>query len=124
MGLHTYGVSDVPPGLRTRSAAERRWIRIPIPVARRRAYGGEIPNLVQTPNKGSPLKGRRKEKERDQCYQEKGHATPPYISQGGVPPSLNFPCGTKPKGRGGVRDKGVWPPPLAQWAKGGGSVLL
>src|SRR3954464_13940845 len=48
-----------PSGLRTSRAAERRWIRIPISAARRRAYSGEISNPVQPPNKGSPLKGRR-----------------------------------------------------------------
>src|SRR3954463_7407566 len=44
-----------PSGLRTRRAAERRWIRIPIPASRRRAYDGEIPSQVQPPNKGSTL---------------------------------------------------------------------
>src|SRR3954469_20208317 len=60
-----------PSGLRTSRAAERRWIRIPIPAARRRAYSGEIPNLEQPPNKGSPLKGRRKEGERDENLSQK-----------------------------------------------------
>src|SRR4051812_1560246 len=35
-----------PSGLRTSRAAERRWIRIPIPAARQRVYSGEIPNQV------------------------------------------------------------------------------
>ena len=70
---------------------------------------------------------RRKEKERERdlknlsqinCCEEKGHPTPPYIGQGGVPPSLPFPCGTKPKGGGdGAPLKGVGPF-LAPWPKG------
>src|ERR1043165_8813133 len=71
-----------PSGLRTSRAAERRWIRIPIPAARRRAYSGEIPNQVQPPNKGSPLEeGERREREMREtclksiCIEEKGHPT-------------------------------------------------
>src|SRR3954463_12037787 len=58
-----------PSGLRTRRAVERRRIRIPIPAARRRAYGGEIPNPVQPPNKGSPLKEGEKEEKRKLIYE-------------------------------------------------------
>src|SRR3954451_22731945 len=53
-----------PSGLRTRRAAERRWIRIPIPAARRRAYGGENPQTkcrLQTRGVHS-----RREKEREE----------------------------------------------------------
>src|ERR1041385_3574395 len=64
-----------PFGLRTSRAAERRWIRIPIPAARRRAYGGEISNLVHTPYKGSPLIGGRKEEERIYWMNQKGTPT-------------------------------------------------
>src|SRR3954469_9288120 len=73
-----------PSGLRTCRAAERRWIRILIPAARRRAYGGEIPNVVQTPYKGSPLIGGRREEERIYWMSQKGTPIPPYIGGGGV----------------------------------------
>ena len=92
-GLHAYGVPDVPSGFQTRRASERKWIRIPIPATRRRAYGGEIPNLVQNLNKGIPtMEG---ERERDENLSQielkkKGHPTPPYIGQGGVRTSLPF----------------------------------
>src|SRR3954464_15640231 len=54
-----------PYGLRTRRAAERRWIWIPIPAAQRRVYGEEIPNPLQPPNKESMLK-EEENRERDQ----------------------------------------------------------
>src|SRR3954465_8486796 len=41
-----------PSGLQTSRAAERRWIRIPIPAARRRAYGGEIPTKCSLQTRG------------------------------------------------------------------------
>src|SRR3954464_10760085 len=54
-----------PSGLRTSRTAERKWIQILILAARRHAYGGEIPNQVYPPNKGSPLEeGERRKKER------------------------------------------------------------
>src|SRR3954469_24883223 len=56
-----------PSGLRTRRAAERRWIRIP--AARRRAYSGETSNPMHPPNKGSPLKeGENREREINIIY--------------------------------------------------------
>ena len=63
-------------------------------------------NPVQPPNKGSPLKeGERRKRDENLSQkfdEEKGHPTPPYIGQGGGgATSLNFPCGTKPNGRGG-----------------------
>src|ERR1041385_9403704 len=71
-----------PSGLRTSRTAERRWIRIPIPAARRRAYSGEIPNQVETPNKGSAHEdGERREREMREsclksiCMKKKGHST-------------------------------------------------
>src|SRR3954464_7248546 len=79
-----------PSGLRTRRTAERRWIRIPIPAAQRRAYGGEIPNPVQTPNKGSPLKGRREGGRENFNCESKGHPYPSLYNprRGGIlPPS-------------------------------------
>src|ERR1043165_8939305 len=80
------------------------------------------PNQVQTPNKGGPLEVGERERELNEMM-EKGGSTPPYIGQGGLPPSSNFPCGTKPKGRGGGAPYGGWAPPLAPWAKGGASLL-
>src|ERR1041384_3459753 len=86
--LHTYSATDVPSGLRTRRAAERRRIRIPTPAERRPAYGGELPTKCKPQTRGGPL------------------------------PCSNFPCGTKPKGRGGGAPNGGWAPPLVPWAKG------
>src|SRR3954466_14031107 len=54
-----------PSGLRTSRAAERRWIRIPIPAARRRAYGGENPQPSVDSKQGESTRGRRKEGERE-----------------------------------------------------------
>src|SRR3954469_2667395 len=51
-----------------RSPIQRRWRKqtsgTRVSAARRRAYSGDIPNPVQTPNKGSPLIGGRN-RERD-----------------------------------------------------------
>ena len=51
-----------------RSPIQRRWRKqtseTKVAAARRRAYSGDIPNPVQTPNKGSPLIGGRN-RERD-----------------------------------------------------------
>ena len=44
------------------------------------------------------------------CMKKKGHPTPPYIGQGGVPPSLHFRGGTNPKGGSGTPIKGAGPP--------------
>src|SRR4051812_20009822 len=49
-----------PSGLRTRRAAERRWIQIPIPAVRRRAYGGKSPTKCRIQTRGVHS---RKEKE-------------------------------------------------------------
>src|SRR3954469_10524465 len=75
------------------------------------------------PKQGGSARGRRKRERELNEMMEKGGSTPPYIGQGGLPPSSNFPCGTKPKGRGGGAPYGGWAPPLAPWTKGGGSLL-
>ena len=114
-----YGATNVPSGIRTRRAAERRWIRIPTPAPRRRAYGGETPNQVHAPNNGNPCKGGERERERElNVMMKKWHPTPPYIGQGGVFTSSPPPCGTKPLGRGVRRPRG-WDPPWAHGPRGG-----
>src|SRR3954468_14677760 len=86
--LYTYGTIDVPPGPRTRRVAKERRLRIPTPAERRPALWWRTTVQVQTPNKGSPLPGRRR-RERNNCVLEKGGCTPPYIGQGGChPPPL------------------------------------
>src|SRR3954471_21766048 len=82
--LYTYGTIDVPPGPRTRRAAEERRLRIPTPAERRPALWWRTPNKVQTPNKGSPLPRRRRRKKEILVCLEKGGSTPPYIGQGGA----------------------------------------
>src|SRR3954470_21841400 len=76
--LHTYSATDVPSGLRTWRAAERRQIRIPTPAERRPVYGGELQSKCKLQTRGVRS---RKEKERergDDCVLEKG-GSPPYI---------------------------------------------
>src|SRR3954469_7416229 len=74
-----------------RSPIQRRWRKqtsgTRVTAARRRAYSGDIPNPVQTPNKGSPLiGGRNREREIYKiylyfsgifCIEKKGH--PPHL---------------------------------------------
>src|SRR3954469_13967497 len=81
--LYTYNTIEVPPGPRTRRAAEERRIRIPTPAERRPALWWRTPNQVQTPNKGSPLPGRRRRGRENNCCMRKGGCTPPYVGQGG-----------------------------------------
>src|ERR1041385_2844101 len=71
--LYTYGTIDVPPGPRTKRAAEERCIRIPTPAERGPALWWRTPVQVQTPNKGSPLPGRRRrEREILVCWKKGG----------------------------------------------------
>src|SRR3954469_17294982 len=67
----------------------------------------EKPQPSVDSKQGESTRGGRKREKRDlrnlsqiKLYVEKGTPTPPYIGQGGVPPSLPFPCGTKPYGGG------------------------
>ena len=57
------------------------------------------------------------------CMKKKGHPTPPYIGQGGVPPSLQFWGGTNPKGGGKWRSPKGGGPPHGAMAHGGGLPL-
>ena len=79
MGLHAYGVPDIPP-VSNQTSSGRRWIRIPIPAARQHAYGGETLNLVQTPNKGSPTKEGERERERERKNSNGLNKRAPYPS--------------------------------------------
>src|SRR3954464_8083904 len=102
--LYMYGTIDVPPGPRTRRAAEERRIRIPTPAERRPAYGRELQSKCKLQTRGVRS---RKEKGREEmivCWKKGG--TPPYIGQGGGASSSPRPCGTKPKGGGGCTVQG------------------
>src|ERR1041385_518412 len=120
--LYTYGTIDVPPGPRTRRAAEERRIRIPTPAERRPALWWRTPVQVQTPNKGSPLPGRRRRKKEILVCWKKG-GFPSLYRPRGVLSSSPPPCGTKLP-RGGVRrPRGVVGPTLGAKPKGGDPLL-
>src|SRR3954469_20591095 len=112
--LYTYNTIDVPPGPRTRRAAEERRIRISTPAERRPDLWRRNQVQVQTPNKGRPLPGRRR-RERNNCVLEKGRCTPPYIGQGGChPPPLPHVGLSSQGGRcsgkgGGGKGRTPWP---------------
>src|SRR3954463_14474116 len=109
--LYTYGTIDVPPGPRTRRAAEERRLQIPTPAERRPALWWRTPIQVQTPNKGSPLPARRRRKRRCVVVLEKGGCTPPYIGQGGCHPPPLPHVGLNSQGEGGCRPRGDGPHP-------------
>ena len=96
------------------------------PGSRQRAYGGEIPNQVQTPNKGSPLEEgetrKRDENLSQKIDEEKGHPTPPYIGQGGGQPPSTSHVGLIPRGEGWRTLEGVGPS-LGAMAQGGDSLF-
>ena len=103
----------------------RRWIRIPIPAAQQRAYGGETPNQYRLQTMGTLL-GRRK---RERLSQEKRtigmrktvHPSPPFIGQGEVEPSSPSHVGLNPTWGEGRRPRGIGGPSLGAKAQGGGS---
>src|SRR3954471_11011561 len=116
--LYTYGTIDVPPGPRTRRAAEERRLRIPTPAERRPALWWRTPILVQTPKKGSPLPGRRRRKKEILVCWKKGGSTPPYIGQGGCDPPPLPHVGLNSQGGECAGHRGDGPHPWRQ-AQGG-----
>src|SRR3954463_5865030 len=102
--LYTYDTIDVPPEPRTRRAAEERGLRIPTPAERRPALWWRTPIQVQTPNKGSPLPGRRRRKRRCVDVLERGGVHPSLYRAGGGgchPPPLPH-VGLNSQGEGGA----------------------
>ena len=98
---YTRTVYPMSPRALNQPSSGRRWIRIPIPAAQRRAYGGETPNQYRLQNNGNPT---WKEKERERLSQEKRtigmmkkvHPSPPCIVQGEVKPSSPSHVGLNP----------------------------
>ena len=52
------------------------------------------------------------------CMKKKGHPTPPYIGQGGVPPPSTSGVGLIPKEGGLGAALGGWAPLMAPWPMG------
>ena len=127
MGLHAYGVDDVPPG--SEPAEQRKKTDSgPDPSSATVCVWWRNSQLSIGSKQWEPYligEGERerswREIDQSELCVEKVHPSPPFIGQGEVQPLLPFPCGTKPTREEGALAKGGGRPPFGAKAQGGAS---